>query len=209
MEEQQGSGASPSPGSSAAGTTGASGADSSGTALTGGGNAPRPPAHLAHIKGWGADLDHRNRPAYPMERTPPRLGDVQLWSNPAQQQSHIEVFHSTERPGVTPVFGTSSPPWGVSGWIRRLAYRLSENDIRHWLLLLFADRVNVVEGIGDDLVRGHVPNIPAEMGIKAELQHNRTGFVTKVAVATAVVGVAWWLMRRREPEPLLEDWEED
>lgn len=27
----------------------------------------------ADIPGWGADLDHANRPAYPMERMPPRL----------------------------------------------------------------------------------------------------------------------------------------
>jgi hypothetical protein len=27
----------------------------------------------SHIQGWGADLDPANRPAVPMERTPPRL----------------------------------------------------------------------------------------------------------------------------------------
>ena len=30
-------------------------------------------ADFSHIKGWGSDLDHKNRPAYPMERKPPRL----------------------------------------------------------------------------------------------------------------------------------------
>jgi hypothetical protein len=95
------------------------------------------------------------------------------------------------------LFGTSAPPKGLSGAIRRFAYKLTENDIRHWLLLMFADRVNVVEGIGEDLSRGKVPNILGEMGIKAEWQHNPGGLVRKAAVATAVVGVAWFLLRRR------------
>jgi hypothetical protein len=86
------------------------------------------------------------------------------------------------------VFGTSTPPSGLSGMIRDIAYRLSENDVRHWLLLLFADRVNVVEGIGQDLMRGRIPNILAEMGAKAELKHNPVGFAVKSAV---VAGAIW------------------
>jgi hypothetical protein len=42
----------------------------------------------AHIIGWGADLDHANRPAYPMERTPPRLPHAV--PPPEQQHSHAE-----------------------------------------------------------------------------------------------------------------------
>lgn len=104
---------------------------------------------FSNIEGWGADLDKRNRPAYPKERMPPRLGGVH-WDQPDQQRRAVEVFHSTERPGITPVFGTSVPPAGLSGMIRRRAYKLSENDIRHWLMLLFADRVDVVEGLITD-----------------------------------------------------------
>ncbi|SNS96409.1 hypothetical protein SAMN06265795_11094 [Noviherbaspirillum humi] len=150
----------------------------------------------SHIVGWGADLDHRNRPAYPMERTPPRLEGVH-WTEPEPQPVHMKVFHSTERPGITPVFGTSSPPSGLSGMMRDFAFRLSENDIRHWLILLLADRVNMVEGIGQDLMRGHVPNIFAEMGIKAEFRHNPAGLARKVAVASAVVGLGYYLLQRR------------
>jgi hypothetical protein len=81
--------------------------------------------------------------------------------------------------------------------IRRAAFKLSENDIRHWLMLLVADRVNMVEGIGEDLARGHIPNVFAEMGIKAELKHNPAGLVKKAAITTAVVGGVWYLMSRR------------
>ena len=70
--------------------------------------------------------------------------------------------------------------------------------MRHWLLLLLADRVNMVEGIGDDLARGKVPNILAEMGIKAELKHNPAGLAKKVAIGAAVVGAACYLMKRRD-----------
>lgn len=153
-------------------------------------------ADFSHIKGWGSDLDHKNRPAYPMERKPPRLEGLH-WHDLEDQPLRMKVYHSVERPGVTPVFGTSAPPSGLSGMIRDIAYRLSENDVRHWLLLLFADRVNVVEGIGQDLMRGHIPNIFSEMGAKAELKHNPLGFATKSAAVAGAVWVGYRLITDR------------
>ncbi len=163
------------------------------------------PREYAHIEGWGADLDHANRPAYPRERTPPRLEGVH-WDQPEQQQQTVEILKSNERPTMTPVFGTSTPPSGVSGSMRRFAFRFSENDIRHWLLLLAADRVNVVEGLVDDLSRGHIPNIFAEMGGKAELKHNPAGAARKALVVVGILGVGYLLLRgdgdrRRGPRP--------
>jgi hypothetical protein len=159
---------------------------------------PRRPTReqLAHIKGWGADLDRKNRPAVPMERTPPRFIPAPQ-DKIEQQVENVEVFVSPERPGITPIFGTAQPPRGLSGMLRRAAYKLTENDARHWLLLLVADRVNVVEGIGDDLAHGRIPNVLGEMGIKAELKHNPAGLARKAAIATAVVGGVWYLMNRR------------
>jgi len=154
------------------------------------------PADFSHIKGWGADLDPNNRPAYPMERTPPRLEGLH-WHDVEEQPLRMKVYHSVERPGITPVFGTSTPPSGVSGRIRDVAYGLSENDVRHWMLLLLADRINVVEGIGQDLMRGRIPNLFAEMGIRAEWPHNRAGLVRKAAVVSAVIGVGYFLFKRR------------
>jgi hypothetical protein len=148
------------------------------------------------INGWGADLDPAVRPAYPMERTPPRFINVH-WDDLEHQKAHVKVFHSTERPGLTPVFGTAQPPAGVSGMIRGAAFRFSENDLRHWLMLLFADRVNMVEGIIEDLARGHVPNIFREMGGPAEWKYNRAGFYRKAAVAGAVVGLLLYMRRGR------------
>lgn len=151
---------------------------------------------MSHIPGWGSDLDRARRPAVPMEHTPPRLDNVH-WDQPEQQPLHIEVFHSPERPGITPVFGTSTPPRGLSGRIRAAAYRLSENDIRHWLMLLLADRVDVVEGIGEDLLHGHIPNVLGEMGIRAELRHNPAGLVRKAAITAGVCAIGYYLLSRR------------
>ena len=153
-------------------------------------------ARYAHIPGWGADLDHRNRPAYPMERTPPRLEGVR-WTRPEDQPLNMKVYHSVERPGLTPLFGTSAPPSALSGKVRDAAYRISENDIRHWLLLMLADRINTFEGIGSDLMSGRVPNVLGEMGIKAEWRHNKAGLARKVAIASLVAGSAYLLLRRR------------
>jgi hypothetical protein len=158
--------------------------------------AEHPKQPPAGIQGWGADLDKSVRPAVPMERTPPRLDNVH-WDAPEHQPRTVKVFHSTERPGLTPVFGTTVPPSGVSGLIRAGAFRFSENDLRHWLMLLFADRVNVVEGIIEDLAHGHVPNLFREMGGPAEWTYNRPGFYRKAAIAAAVVGVLLYINRRR------------
>jgi len=161
---------------------------------------PRPPLRredYAHIAGWGADLDRSLRPAVPMERMPPRLDRV-----PARQQQplNVEVLHSNERPGITPVFGSTVPPRGLSGGMRRLAFRFSENDVRHWLTLLAADRVQVVEGLLSDLAHGHVPNVYAEMGGRAELKYNPAGAARKAVFLVALAGIGyglWRLSRRR------------
>jgi hypothetical protein len=158
-------------------------------------------ARFAHIPGWGADLRPEDRPAYPMERIPQRL-EVPHDHIP-QQHSHVTVFHSTERPGMTPVFGTSVPPTGLSGALRSVAFKYSENDLRHWLLLLVADRINVVEGLVQDLSHGHVPNLWREMGGRAELKHNPAGAMRKAALVGLLgVGVYVMVSRRRRARRL-------
>ncbi|MFC5511236.1 hypothetical protein ACFPOU_08865 [Massilia jejuensis] len=154
---------------------------------------------MTHIKGWGADLDHKNRPAVPMERTPPRYTPADM-PEPQAQAQRVEVLVSNERPGITQLHGTGQPPSGLSGMLRRAAFKFTESDLRHWLILLGADRINVVEGIVDDLAHGHVPNILGEMGLKSEWQHNKKGLATKVAIAGAVGAAAWFLLKRGDDE---------
>ena len=151
---------------------------------------------FAHIPGWGADLDPADRPAYPKERIPARLPGLH-WEEPPQQEAHVEVLCSTERDStITPVFGSTVPPSGLSGVIRRLAFKYSENDLRHWMILLAADRTNVVEGIACDLARGHVPNVLGEMGIRAAWKHDRAGVLRKAAVGMALTATIMVLRNR-------------
>jgi hypothetical protein len=151
----------------------------------------------SHIKGWGVDIDPKNDPTYPMKHRTNEEHKGYSWDRPTQQPDSVEVLHSNERPNVTAVFGTSTPPSGLSGMIRRFAFKYSESSYGHWLPLLLADRVNVVEGVIDDLRRGHVPNIFAEKGWKAEWQHNRKGLITKVAVSVLVTTAVVTLLSRR------------
>ena len=141
------------------------------------------------VIGWGVDADPENDPTYPIrDRSGDDNGGMN-WVRPPQQPVSVEILHSIERPNVTAVFGTSSPPSGLSGMIRRVAFKRSESKWSHWLMLLFADRINVVEGIFQDLAHGKIPNIPAEMGIRSELKHNRNGFYKKLAIVIAVLAV--------------------
>ncbi len=52
--------------------------------------------------------------------------------------------------------------------------------------LILAYRINVVEGIVDDLAHGHIPIIFAEKGWKAEWKYNRNGAIKKLAVEIVV-----------------------
>lgn len=138
------------------------------------------------IEGWGVDADPNNNPTYPMKHYTGADHQRLAYERSQQQMPREEVLHSNERPGITRVFGTSSPPSGLSGQLRRFAFRFSEGSSAHWLTLLAADRVNVVEGIVDDLRHGHIPNIIKERGWTAEWKYNRKGVIQKVAVGAVV-----------------------
>lgn len=159
---------------------------------------PRRPDHMGDIAGWGSDIDRSQRPAVPREHRPARLQHVHFEEMPPQKPN-VDVLHSAERPGLTPVFGSTLPPRGASGALRRFAFGYSENDLRHWLLLLAADRVDVVEGLVSDLAHGHVPRLYAETGGRAELRHNPRAAVAKAAVLAAglTLFIAW---RRRRTD---------
>lgn len=155
----------------------------------------------SQIKGWGVDADPENDPTYPMKV---RNLDVDhagySWDRPKQQPIDIEVLHSNERPNVAATFGTSVPPSGVSGMIRRAAFNYSEDSYGHWLPLMLADRVQVVEGVLQDLSTGRVPNIFSELGWKAEWKHDPARVVKKVAIGGAIALAAYALFRRKRPE---------
>jgi hypothetical protein len=120
------------------------------------------------IPGWGVDLNPQDRPAVPKENFNPS-GTGAHWDFPDRQVPRWPREKSSEHQFLTPVFGTSCPPRGLSGAIRRYAYQYSEGRARHWLLLMLADRVDVVESTVRDLLRGRPDNLIAEYGVRSEV----------------------------------------
>ena len=158
------------------------------------------------VIGWGVDANTENDPTYPYRDRSKDEGLTKNWDRPSQQRdSDVEILQSIEHVRRPAVFGTATPPSGISGMIRRLAFRWSESNWIHWLMLMGADRINVVEGVVQDLGRAKVPNIPAEMGIKSEWRHNKVGLATKLAVAGAVTAVVVALLRSRSSDDRRED----
>ncbi len=155
----------------------------------------------SQIKGWGVDADPKNDPTYPMKNRNDGEHAGYSWERPAQQPITVEILHSNERPDLTSVFGTSTPPSGPSGAIRRFAFRYSESSYGHWLPLMLADRVSVVEGVLADLKHGHVPNILAEGGWRAEWRNNRTGLFRRILLRVALVSAAVAYLRSRRADP--------
>jgi hypothetical protein len=148
---------------------------------------------FSHINGWGIDADPEKK----------YTGDDHKrinWERPPLQPVTVEVLHSNERPSLSAVFGTASPPKGLSGAIRRYAFKYSESSYGHWLPLLLADRVNVVEGIVDDLKQGHVPNIFAEKGWAAEWKYNRKAVLQKAATAAIVTFVVLVSLNKKKKQ---------
>lgn len=154
-------------------------------------------ADVSAIPGWGVDADPDNDPTYPIRDQTSDEGLTRNWERPPLQRPDVEILQSIEHIRQPAVVGTSTPPRGVSGMMRRAAFRWSESNWIHWLMLMGADRVDVVEGIVDDLAHARIPNIPAEMGIRSELRHNKKGFAKKVAVAGIVSLIAAGLVIRR------------
>lgn len=151
----------------------------------------------SHIKGWGVDIDPKNDPTYPIKKRTDEEKRGYRWERPELQPINIEVLRSVERPNITAVFGTARPPRGLSGIIRRHAFKKSESSYGRWLPLVLADRVDMVEGIIEDLSHGHIPNFFAERGWKAEWKYNRKSFVIKAATAAAVTSAALLLLSRK------------
>jgi len=147
-------------------------------------------ADYSQIKGWGIDADPQNDPTYPMKKRTNEEHDGYSWERPQQQPEDVEILKSVERPNLTAVFGTASPPEGINGAIRKFAFRYSESSYGRWLPLVLADRVGAVEGVIDDLKNGYLPNIFAERGWGAEWKYNKKSFLLKVVLAAAVTAVA-------------------
>jgi hypothetical protein len=141
----------------------------------------------ATIPGWGADLDVRDRPAFPREQS---LETGAHWHFPDRQPEKWPRERSLEHKFLTPVFGTSAPPKGISGAIRKYAYReYSEGRAAHWLLLVAADRVDAIESHVRSFATLHPDNPITETGVLSE--GRRHGISSRFGQKRADVNHQW------------------
>jgi hypothetical protein len=123
----------------------------------------------ARIPGWGADLNKEDRPSVPKLKF---IDSGAWWDFPERQPEKRPRERSVEHRFLTPAFGTAQPLSGVSGVLRRFAYKFSEGRALHWLILLYADRVDAAEHHIRSMASLRPDNPITETGIKAELTHN-------------------------------------
>lgn len=102
------------------------------------------------IEGWGADRRAEDRPGIPRETRPSPLPGA---AGIVDQQRLGEPPVHADRLTPTPVFGGKQPTHGLSGRVRRAAYRIPNHKVQHWLMLLLADRIDILESRLGDLVR--------------------------------------------------------
>lgn len=148
------------------------------------------PADVKSIPGWGVDLDFARRNVFPMELpsdVQTARGDVKHW-----QVARTTVDISNEHPGLTPVFGDTLPPRGLSGMLRNYAYEYGEATTRHWMGLMLADRVERIERLVADAVQGRPDNVVAERAWPAKVRHadGRTAATNTAAAVAAVAAIA-------------------
>jgi hypothetical protein len=149
-----------------------------------------PPASelRARIPGWGVDLDPKDRPAVPKENFNPQ-GTGAHWDFPERQTPRWKRERSPEHRFLTPVFGTSCPPKGLSGVVRHYAYRFSEGRPIHWLLLMGADRIDVLESRAQALFTGRPDSRVLETGVLSEFK--RGGLRSRIGQRRADVKHHW------------------
>ncbi|TKV26374.1 hypothetical protein FDK12_13390 [Arthrobacter sp. NamB2] len=149
---------------------------------------PTPEALRARIPGWGVDLDPKDRPSYPREVFDP-AGTGAHWDYPDEQQGREGRERSIEHGQLTPVFGTSAPLRGVSGGIRRYAYRYGEGRAAHWLILLLGDRVDAWGSHARSFATLRPDNPITETGVLAE--GRRHGVASRVGKRRVDVNHQW------------------
>ena len=151
----------------------------------------------ATVVGWGVDADPENDPTWPMRDRSRDDGPGMNWTPPTRQEPGVEVLQSVEHLRQPAAVGESTPPSGLSGVIRRGAFRFSESQWGHWLLLILADRINTVEGVVDDLRRGRMPNPAVEMGFVPQSRARESAAITAAVAGLAVLGLVLLARRRR------------
>jgi hypothetical protein len=155
------------------------------------------------VHGWGVDADKSVRPNYPMWKKSAQ-GTGAHWTEP-EQQLGFNDFHSLERPGPTKVFGKTVAPSGLSGKIRKLAFSYGEGSFAHWMTLILADRINVVEGLIDDVTHGVMPGLLKERGWNVDKQFKTKRYkrVVNLSIMAALLPIVYFVfLKKKNPSNL-------
>lgn len=134
---------------------------------------PLPQDLLTSARPPPLDLDPAMRPGVPMRRMPQPAAGAHEALEP--QPKRTRVLHRKGLEALPPVFGTAQPPKGLSGLLRRVAYGIPETRAKHWMLLMVADRTDVLEhrlrrpstwgllalGVGAGLLASRHARVPA------------------------------------------------
>jgi hypothetical protein len=100
-----------------------------------------PPTPGSKSQAAGIDLDPTRRPGVPKERAPAPWPHTRFPPAPMRGEPAAPKHNRPGKP-MPPVFATTVPPRGLSGAIRRAAYGYPDHVMRHWTMLLLADRVD-------------------------------------------------------------------
>jgi hypothetical protein len=90
------------------------------------------------------DRAFEQRPGVPRQLEAKPVGHAH-WERPARQSGGDRVLRDAQRTEPTATFGAENPPRGLSGALRRWAYRIPDYRARRWLLLMIADRIDTIE----------------------------------------------------------------
>ena len=89
----------------------------------------------------GVDQDLSRRPGVPHMRTDPQPFPNTRFPPERQPGEPAVPKHNRPNKPFPLVFGTSTPLRGLSGAVRRAAYRLPDHYPSHWFLLMVGDRI--------------------------------------------------------------------
>ncbi len=123
-----------------------------------------------------SDSTTGERPGVPQMNEERRPVGHAHWNSTEKQTPLARTLRDATRAELTATFGTGQPPRGLSGALRRVAYRLPDYKVKRWALLLFADRIDALEDAA-----GRMMTTPA----------------TWVAITAGGIGLRGVLRRRR------------
>lgn len=122
------------------------------------------------------DTTPENRPGVPMEKEEPEPAGNAHWLEPERMTNPGYVLKRAGLEELTPVFGTTVPPRGLSGAMRTAAYKIPEHFTSHWLILLAADRIDVLE----DRLKRYLPLAAVAGGLYMAFRPRRKPLLRRI-----------------------------